>query len=274
MTPHVTRVLLRPFQRSCAGTRRQNWRQPLWAGALAVLLLHQTTGFSQGSAGTEGGAEPRYLVDIPTAGMLGKGSLALDVDFFREGGVLLGVSYAFLGRFSLGVSYGGSQLIGDDKAIFNPVPGLNARIRPFEEGATLPAILLGFDSQGKEGYNKELDRYTIRSKGLFAVASKNFDFAGFLSIHGGVNYSLEGNKDERGVDFFAGIEKTIGPTISVVLEFDGDRNKKSSGYLNVGFRWSVGGGFTLGVDLKDLTKNDEKVTIGNRSVKIEFLRVL
>jgi hypothetical protein len=160
--------------------------------------------------------------------------------------------------------------------MFNPLPGLNVRIRPVEEGLSFPALVVGFDSQGKEGFDDTRDRYNVRSKGFFLAASKNFEFAGYLSIHGGVNYSLEGESDERGLDVFAGLEKTVGSAISVVLEYNGDGGVGNSGkgYLNAGLRWSVGGGFTIGLDLKDLTRNDDHVTVGNRSVRIEFLKPL
>jgi hypothetical protein len=183
----------------------------------ACCLLISSEILAQGSAGTDGGEEPRYLIDSPTAGMLRSGTLAVDVDFFQNGGVLLGLNYGLLSRLSLGISYGGSNLIGDDTAIFNPVPGVNVKLRPFEESNSFPAIVLGFDSQ-----------------------------------------------------------KTIGPAISAVLEYNsgGGEATRGRGYLNLGLRWSLGSGFTLGFDLKDLARNDNKVTIGNRSVKIEFLKPL
>jgi hypothetical protein len=240
----------------------------------SVLFSREALG--QGSAGTDGGAEPRFLVDAPTAGMLGSGTLAFDIDFFQNGGLLVAMNYGILSRFSLGISYGGSNLIGDGTAQFNPVPGFNAKVRPFEEGVSFPAIVLGFDSQGREEHIDSLDRYTIQSKGLYIAASKNFTMAGFFSIHGGANYSLEGPQDDREVAFFVGAEKTIGSAISAVLEYNsgGGKISKGRGYLNLGLRWSPGGGFTIGFDLKDLVRNDEKVTIGNRSVKIEFLKPL
>jgi hypothetical protein len=233
-------------------------------------------GFGQGSAGTEGGNEPRYLVDTPTAGMLAKSTLGLDIDFFQEGGMLVGLNIGLFNRFSLGVSYGGSGLIGSDEAVMNPAPGVNAKLRIIEENSALPALALGFDSQGREGYMKDLDRYRIKSPGFYVAGSKNYSLLGFFSIHGGVNYSLEGN--EKKPNFFVGVEKTVGPVISLVAEYNSALNDagddavaKGRGYLNLGFRWAVGGGLTLGVDLKDLLDNEGTVTIGNRGVRLEYI---
>lgn len=239
---------------------------------LTLIIMPAETASAQGTAGTSGGAEPRFLIDAPTAGMLSGGALAMDLDLFQDGGILAGVSFGFLNRFSVGISYGGSGLIGDATAVFNPAPGFNARVRPFEEGMAIPAIVLGFDSQGRESYLEESDEYIISSKGFFVAASKNFGFAGFLSVHGGANYSLDPAKDDRGVDYFFGMEKTIGPAISAMIEYNSGTGAVSGNgvLLNLGLRWSVGGGFTLGFDLKNLTRNGERVSIGNRSLKIEF----
>jgi hypothetical protein len=39
-------------------------------------------------------------------------------------------------------------------------------------------------------------------------------------------------------------------------------------------RWSWGNGFTLGFDLKNLVKNQDQVTFGNRTIKVEYVRTL
>ena len=139
----------------------------------ALLACIGTTAIGQGSAGTDGKLEPRFLVDMPTAGMPDKGAMVLDVDFYKEGGVLFGISAGILDRFSFGISYGGSRIIGSGSPEMNPVPGVNLRIRILEEGMLLPALVLGFDSQGKDGYLKDLDRYQIKSPGLFVAKSTN-----------------------------------------------------------------------------------------------------
>lgn len=246
---------------------------------MAVMSLCPSVN-AQGSAGTEGGIEPRFLVDIPTAGMLAKGSFALDLDFYQEGGVLLGLSAGLLDRLSFGVSYGGTRLVGSEEPVMNSVPGVNIKVRIIEENVALPAIVLGFDSQGRDGYLKDLSRYSIKSPGFYTSASKNYSLLGFFSIHGGVNYSLERADDDRDFNVFAGVEKSIGSSVSLVVEYNlgaNDSNGKAlgkgRGYLNTGVKCTVGGGLTIGVSLKDLTRNSrDEVTVANRTVKIEYAR--
>lgn len=233
---------------------------------------------AEGAAGSAGELEPRHLVNTPTAGMIRKGSYALDMDFYQGGGMVLGVSAGLLDRLSIGISYGGSRIIGSEKPVMNKAPGAQVRIRLIEESFSLPAIALGFDSQGKDGFHRDRNRYTVKSPGFYAVASKNYSLAGYFSIHGGVNYSLE-RADDRDVNFFAGVEKTIGPVVSAVLEYDVAFNDSDTGalgrgrgYLNASLKWAVGGGLTLSINLKDLLKNAQRESLANRTIKIEFSR--
>jgi hypothetical protein len=235
----------------------------------------------QGAAGSEGELEPRFLVDIPTAGMLDKGSMALDVDFYQEGGMLFALSAGILDRLSFGISYGGSHLIGASSPVMNEMPGVNIKIRIIEESVALPAIAIGFDSQGKDGYITDLDRYTVKSPGLYAAASKNYTLLGFFSLHGGANYSFERADNDRDVNVFFGVEKSIGPILSLVLEYNmglndnsGDAIGKGKGYLNMGLRCGLGNGLTIAVHIKDMIHNGQDITAANRTVRLEYARTL
>jgi hypothetical protein len=234
---------------------------------------------AQGSAGSSAKLEPRYLIDIPIAGMVDRGSFAVDIDFYQSGGVLAGFTVGVLDRLSLGLSYGGSKLIGGEPPVMNDLPGVNVKFRLLEEGFLFPALALGFDSQGKDGYIKSLNRYAIKSPGFYAVISKNYATLGFLSLHCGVNYSLERADGDRDPNVFAGIEKTIGPVVSLMAEYnlglndnDGNAIGRGKGYLNAALKISLGGGVTLGVNFKDLARNAEDVDVANRTVRIEFSR--
>jgi hypothetical protein len=234
---------------------------------------------AQGSAGSGGKLEPRALVDFPTAGMIPRGNIALDVDFYREGGVDLACAVGIFDRLSAGLSYGGAGLIGAGSPVMNATPGFNVKIRLLEESVYVPALAFGFDSQGHDGYTRSLNRYTIKSPGLYAVFSKNYAVLGFFSLHGGTNYSLESSDGNRNVNLFAGIEKTIGPFVSFMVEYNLGSNDagnnalgEGKGYLNMALRCSLGGGLTLGINFKDLADNGGNVTIANRTVHIEYVR--
>ena len=106
--------------------------------------------YTEGSAGSESTFEPRYLIDLPTAGIIPHGNLALDMEFYQQDGVLSTLSIGAFNRLVLGVSFGGSHIIGTDKPAWNSTPGFAARLRIIDETIVLPAIALGFDYREKE----------------------------------------------------------------------------------------------------------------------------
>ena len=248
---------------------------------ISLFLIFNLKIFSQGTAGSGSTLEPRFIIDMPTAGIINHLNYAVDVDFYNAGGVLFGFSFGLLNTLNLGISYGGTNLIGSDKPIWNKLPGMSLKIRPLDETEFFPAIAFGFDSQGKEEYIDSLSRYKIKSPGFYFVLSKNFASAGFLSVHLGSNYSLERADDDKDFNIFAGVEKTLTSFLSLVGEYNlaiNDSNDKAlgkgKGYLNISLRASVGKGFTIGVNLKDITNNQKKLNIANRTVSVEFIGIL
>lgn len=249
--------------------------------SLAVFLAAAAVGVAQGSSGERALFEPRTTIDLPTAGMLPHNTLALDLDFYHSGGLLLGFSLGLFDRIDAGLSYGGVGIVGTESPSWNNSPGFHIKVRLFEESVVLPAIALGFDSQGKEEYVSSPGRYVIKSRGIYAVISKNYNAMGYLSLHGGINYSLERGDDDTDPDLFVGIEKTIGPVVSAVGEYDlalNDTNRdalgRGRGYLNIGLRASLGKGLTLGLNLKDILRNQQTISIGNRTITVEFVQPL
>ena len=242
-----------------------------------LTVVGQVYSPAQGSAGTSATLESRALIDLPTSGMLSHGKFALDMDFYQGGGLLVRISSGVFNRLLLGISYGGGKIIGTEQPTWNSVPGYSVRFRIIEETMAIPAIAFGFDSQGKEFYIDSLSRYAIKSLGFYVVASKNYEVLGFLSVHGGINYSLERADGDKDPNLFLGIEKTLGSIISTIAEYNlsiNDSNQdalgKGRGYLNIGIRASIGDGFTLGFNLKDITRNQQDLTVGNRTMMLEY----
>lgn len=244
---------------------------------LLALALAPRAG-AQGSAGANAAIEPRYLVDVPTAGVLAHAAFAFDFEFYQSDGMLAGLSFGLFNRVILGISYGGTHIIGTESPSWNKHAGMAIKIRFLDETDALPAISLGYSSQGKGAYVDSLQRYRTKSPGLYAVASKNYRLLGFFSVHGGINYSLERHDGSTGLNAFAGAEKSLGPFAAAVAEYNfglddnnGGALGEGKGYLNAGLRASIGGGFTLGLYLKDIIQNQQNVSFGDRTIQIEYI---
>lgn len=236
--------------------------------------------FSQGSAGTDATIESRYLIDLPTAGMVPRGTIALDASFYHSDGFLTEASIGLFDRIFVGVSYGGTNIVGTGTPVWNKLPGFQFRLRVLDESVGLPGIALGFDSQGKDGYIESANRYTIKSMGLFAVGSKNYKWLGFWALHAGINYSFEHADGDEDLNAFAGVEKTLGPFLSILGEYNlasndsnGDALGSGRGYLNLGMRISTGNGFSLSFAVKDLLHNQNVDSVGNRVIQLEYVHL-
>ena len=174
-------------------------KENLFAVLIIATAWHVTTASqlcAQGTTGSDATIESRYLIDLPTAGIIPHGKVALDFEFYQSNGMLAGVAIGAFDRLLLGLSFGGSNIIGTDRPTWNTAPGVQLKLRLLEETIFIPAIAIGFSSQGKETYIDRLSRYTVKSPGFYAVVSKNYSTMGFLSLHGGVNYSLERNDSD------------------------------------------------------------------------------
>ncbi len=247
---------------------------------ISVICIFYSTSFSQGSAGNEAEYEYRYLIDMPTAGILHKGFVGVTSDILPNGVLIAAIEAGVFENVSFGISFGGSNFIGSGNVDWYKWPGINIRLRILDEAILLPAITLGFDTQGKGEYFDSLGRYTIKSPGIFAAVRKNFDFIGYLSLHGSVNYSLESEDGDNFVNLKLGAEKTFGSNFSFIIEYDFAFNDNNSpgfgedkGYLNIGLRWTISNGFTLGFDLRDLRSNKSGTKNSfDRAIRIEYIQ--
>jgi hypothetical protein len=249
---------------------------------LTISILIPQIVCAQGTAGENAKYEYRQLIDMPTAGVIQKGSFGLNTELLPQGTLLVKLEAGILENLSFGISYGGSNIIGSGNIDWYPFPpGVNLRFRLFDESLVIPAITLGFDTQGKGQYYEDVNRYEIKAPGIFAAACKNFSVLGYLSLHGEVNYSiLEDDDGDNFVNLMVGAEKTIGSSFSVIAEYNFAFNDNSTdefgegkGYLNMGIRWSISDGVTFGFDLRDLLGNDSFDTnSADRGMVIEFIQ--
>ena len=245
-----------------------------------VIFFISTFAIAQGSGGTNAKYEERSLIDLPTAGVMTKGYSGVSLDVMPDGVVISKIEVGIYDGFSFGISYGGSNIIGTGSVVWDKLPGINVRARIMDETVLLPAVTIGFDSQGKGDYYSDLQRYQIKSSGFFAAGSKNFEFLGYFSVHGVINYTLEREDGDKDLNLGFGFEKTVGSKVSIVGEYDfaindntGRALGKGNGYLNLGARWSVGDGLTLGLNLRDLLENKRFVSNhADRGIFVEYVK--
>lgn len=246
---------------------------------ILFTLLIPLTLFCQGTAGESAKFEYRSLIDMPSAGILEKGFVGATTDVLPNGVLISKLEVGVFNNISFGISYGGANLIGAGSPSWYKYPGVNLRFRLFNESVNFPAMTLGFDSQGKGVYFDSSARFAIKSPGFYVAASKNFEFLGFFSIHGVANYSLEARDGDNFVNMMVGFEKTVGANLSVIGEYDFALNDNSlnygsgNGYFNLGIRWAMGDGLTLGFDLRDMLNNKKwSPSTADRSIKIEYIK--
>lgn len=246
----------------------------------ALLFFMASTIFCQGTSGSDAKYEYRNLIDFPTAGILQKGQAAVSMNLLPYGSMMTKVEVGVFQNFSFGISYGGENLIGTGNINWYKLPGINVKVRIMDETFVIPAVSLGFDSQGKGRYLNEFDRYEIKSPGFYAAVSKNFEMLGYLGVHGIMNYSLEREDGDKDLNIAFGVEKTLGTRLSLMMEYNVAFNDNTAnaigngtGYLSMSLRYSAGEGFTIGLDLRDLLHN--KTISGysaDRGVFIEYVR--
>ncbi len=243
---------------------------------VAVLLLLFV--MTSGAQTQEKTLPPLDLIDLPTAATLARGSYVGSMRLYPNGGVLGGLTIGLSNRFYLGVSFGGEKIIGEGKVNWNPEPGLQFVYQIISENMILPALALGYNSQGYGVYLKTTERYTIKSRGFYAVASKNYIFLGELSFHGGINYSLEKKDGDKDGNLFIGLMKSLNNELSLLAEYDfamNDNNAQSlgagKGYLNLGIHWLFARRLSLQFQWKNVLQNKEHVPYSNREIKIAYL---
>lgn len=225
---------------------------------------------------------PRKLVDCPTAGLLPRGSFEFDIRFFPHGGVNSALGIGLMRRLMIGMAYGGEGIIGEETPNWNPRIEFMVKYRLIEETYFLPAIALGFDSQGYGAYDDSLDRYANKSKGFFGVASKNYLVMDVpVGFHFGVNYSLENDDGDKNLDMYMGGDVRVTEDIAGTIEYDWalNDNRKNEvhgrgyGYMNIGIQWIFQDRLILELDLKNVLRNkygDETLGREIRMTYVEF----
>ena len=244
----------------------------------AVLAFNKDSYFSK----------PLYLIDMPTASILRGGDIRTSLRLYERGGMLGRLSVGISSRMMFGVSFGGLNIIGAEDVEWNKTAGINFSYRLLEETLSIPALVLGVDTQGYGPYwekieddgdqtgadgdaeQKMSERYTNKSKGFYAVVSKGYTSWLKTSLHAGANLSLEQSDGDKDPDLFLGLDLLLSRDVAFYCEYDFAINddqvrgvNNGKGLLNAGLRWAFSESVYIEFNVKDLIA--EKTSDGNSS---------
>jgi hypothetical protein len=243
-----------------------------WGG---VCVMSMWAGGAVGES-----VEPRWLIEVPTAGVLARGGQAVDVRLSSDNGALGEFEFGLWHRVLVSVSFGGQHLVGGQSAEWNPDPGVSGRIRVLNETGTRPALAVGFRSQGSGSYDDPLKRYQTKSLGVYGVFSRNYrhDF-GQGGIHFGLNRSLESGDGDETLTGFVGSDIELAGRVTLLGEYHFGFNDDDSlalgrgrGYMNFGLRLNVTDRLAVEFDLKDVLENNVRGAGAGKEVRVVILR--
>ncbi len=229
---------------------------------------------AQGSAGSKAPFESRVIVDMPTAGLLPKGSLGLTTVVFAGGGILCDASFAPIQDFNIGIGYSGVNILGNGSVSWQGIPSTHLRYRIIDETLAFPAIVFGLQTQGRGVVQNK--QFETASPGLFASSSKQFSWiGGHLAFHGGLGYSLDLPFNGRGFNAWFGAEQSLGPGAALMAECNPTMNDTSSGLLiHLSLRWVISPGVTLELQGRDLLGTLPSQKAFTRTLSFEINRRL
>jgi hypothetical protein len=191
-----------------------------------------------------------------------------------------------------GTSFGGTEVLGESQADWNPAPGVLVRYQLLSESLGLPGVTLGFESQGygpfvRDSTDKSKGRYVNKSLGFYVVGSKSYDLLERLDFHAGINYSLERDDQDKDPNLFLGMTLAINRDIELLAEYDlafnDDKTQESQnvrrfgdgkGYLNTGIRLNLKDVVYLEFYLKNLFKNRTTAEDYAREFKITYFQFI
>lgn len=182
------------------------------------------------------------VIDTPTADVVDHYGYHVSFRFGKEGALQTKTLFGIFPRLNLGFGFDGERVIGTEDARLNK-PTLNVKFRMFDGHKALPALALGFDGQGYY-FNKRLDEYEQREKGLYLVATKEILVQGLNLNIGGNIFDFDHGNSTRA---FGSLSYVYDQIIGVMAELDHATEFEKERRVNFGAKYFVTPVFTVEV---------------------------
>ena len=173
-------------------------------------------------------------VDTPTPEILDPLTYSVNFRFYNQGGIASRLLIGPLKRVNLGLTFDSQNVIGSG----NPQlirPSVYFKLRMFDGSDILPALALGYDSQG-ELWQQSTKQFLNREKGLYLVAGHEILIPN-LEVHLGTNiYDFQ--NASQSVGGFVGSTFKITPAFALLAEYDNIHSAPQN-RINLGGRYFV-----------------------------------
>jgi hypothetical protein len=191
-----------------------------------------------------------YNLDQPVPISLAHAEYFISGRLWGNGGVMMRFGLGLWDRLTLGMSYGGNNVLGAESPRFfdRYRPDIQARIAILKEQGYTPNLVLGFESQGYDACSSQV--YLVREKGAYLCAGKTVD-AIRTHCQLGLNYW-------DGFDGFVAFNTLLPYDVELMLEYDPALNDIKEqwglhpGYLNFGVGWTLADKVRMVLGLRDI----------------------
>jgi len=190
-------------------------------------------------------------VDIPTADILDVGTYSTAFRFYSEGGITSRLVIGPLKRINLGIDFDAQRVIGGgDPHMIRP--SVYFKLRAFDGNDYLPALSLGYDSQGYL-YQQSTRDFLQKEPGLYVVGSHEILFPD-LFLHAGVN--INDFNDTKVYGFFGATYRIVS-SFGLIAEYDNIREAPEN-RINLGGRYWVTPFFNIDLAARNVGRDADR----------------
>lgn len=197
-----------------------------------------------------------YYLDKPAPLSLKHGEFMVSGRLQTQGGVMTRAAVGLFDRLTLGLSYSVDGFFGNGPISFPPVEavGFQARLLGLDEGPWNPSILVGYESQGYDGYDTAAKRFRTLPQGGYLLLGKTL-WGTRTDVSIGASFWPPAY--DYGPTGHIALREFYFPDWDFILEYDLALNDPSGkgrfcGLLNLAIARTINGNVSLKLALRDL----------------------
>jgi len=208
-----------------------------------------------------------YNIDQPVPISLAHAEYFISGRLWGNGGMMMRFGLGLWDRLTLGMSYGGNSILGEQKPRFfdRYRPDFQARVAILQEQGYTPNLVLGFETQGYDDCSLQV--YQVREKGGYLCAGKTVDV---IRTHCQLGLNYWG-----GFDGFLALNTLLPGKVELMLEYDpafndpNEEGRPHTGFLNFGVGWTIAERVRMVLGLRDILGYKSETRL-NRILEISY----